>query len=41
MKAFVLSLVLLVAITAVAAISLNMLQQSSRDTYSVRTNVRL
>lgn len=41
MKAFLLSLVLLVVISAVAAIVLTVAPMSSQNAYTERTNVRL
>ena len=41
MKAFLLSLVLLAAITAAAAVGLNLVSVASQDMYSDRSNVRL
>jgi hypothetical protein len=41
MKAFLLSLVLLAAITAAAAVGLNLVSVPSQDMYSERSNVRL
>lgn len=41
MKAFLLSLVLLVAISTVAAIGLTVVPMSSQDAYTERSNVRL
>jgi hypothetical protein len=41
MKAFLLSLVLLAAITAAAAVALDFLTVPSQDMYSERSNVRL
>jgi hypothetical protein len=41
MKAFLLSLVLLAAITAAAAVGLNLVSVASQDMYSERPNVRL
>jgi hypothetical protein len=41
MKAFMLSLVLLAAITAAAAVALNLLTVASQEMYSVSSNVRL
>jgi thiamine transporter ThiT len=41
MRAFVLSLIVLVAITAAAAFVLQLVPMSSSDVYSVRQNVRL
>jgi hypothetical protein len=41
MKAFLLSLVLLAAITAAAAVGLSLVSVASQDMYSERSNVRL
>lgn len=41
MKAFLMSLVLLAAITAVAAVGLNLTQRSAGDAFTQRGNVRL
>jgi hypothetical protein len=41
MKAFLLSLVLLAAITAAAAVALNLLTVPSQEMFSERSNVRL
>ena len=41
MKAFVVAVILLVAISAVAAVSLNSLPTSAKDTFTVKQNVRL
>lgn len=41
MKAFVLSLIVLAAVTLVAAASLNLVPMSSSDVYSAHSNVRL
>jgi hypothetical protein len=41
MKAFLISLVLLVVITAAAAVALNFVAVPSQDMYSERSNVRL
>lgn len=41
MRAFMLSLVALVVITAVAAVGLRLLPSSSSDAFSERPNVRL
>ena len=41
MKAFLTSLVLLVAISAAAAVGLNYASQSAQDVYTVHQNVRL
>jgi hypothetical protein len=41
MKAFLVSLVLLAAITAAAAVGLNLVSVASQDMYSERANVRL
>ncbi|MGD9786002.1 MAG: hypothetical protein AB7E80_14800 [Hyphomicrobiaceae bacterium] len=41
MRAFVTSIVALVVITAIAAIALNMVPMSARDTYTETQSVRL
>ena len=41
MKAFLASLVLLVAISAAAAVGLNYVSQSAQDTFTQHSNVRL
>lgn len=41
MKAFVMSLMLLVAITALAAVGLNFTSRSASDAFTERPNVRL
>lgn len=41
MKAFLMSLVLLASITAVAALALNFAARSSGDAFTERSNVRL
>lgn len=41
MKAFLVSLVLLVAISAAAAVGLNYLSRSAQDAYTFHNNVRL
>ena len=41
MKAFLMSLLLLAAITAAAGVGLNLVSVASQDMYSERSNVRL
>ena len=41
MKAFLMSLMLLAAITAVAAVTLNFAARTSGDTFTEKSNVRL
>ncbi len=41
MKAFLMSLVLLVAITAAAAVGLNLASRSAGDAFTQKSNVRL
>jgi len=41
MKAFVVAMILLVAVSAAAAVSLNTLHMSAEQTFTVDSNVRL